>query len=247
MTRRIRSSLRHLRRSIAPPFWPISRKEYVWTVKPRPGPHPLFKSIPLGIVIRDILGYTTTMRETRRILGERKVAVDGRVVTDYKFPVGLMDVVHIIPEGKFYRVVPDSVKRLKLIEIPPEEAGYKLLRVIRKQTVKGGAIQVTLHDGRNILLPQSGGEKTNIKTFDSVLITVPKQAIAQIIPFKEGVLAVVTDGRHAGFVGRVISIQQVFKRRDALVVLQNDQGETVRTKLEYVLPVGEEKPAITIR
>ncbi|QOJ78382.1 30S ribosomal protein S4e [Infirmifilum lucidum] len=246
MTRKIRSSLRHLRRSIAPPFWPISRKEHAWTVKPSPGPHPLFKSIPLGIVVRDILGYATSMREARRILNERKISIDGRVITDYKFPVGLMDIIHVIPEGKFYRVVPDAIKKLKLVEIPQEEAGYKLLKVIRKQSVRGGSIQLTLHDGRNILLPKPGEGGLNVRTFDSLLITIPKQSIVQHVPLREGVLAAVTDGRHVGFVGRIESIQQVFKRKDALVVLKNDQGETARTKLEYILPVGTEKPLVTI-
>ncbi len=246
MTRKIRSSLRHLRRSIAPPFWPISRKEYVWTVKPSPGPHPLFRSIPLGIIVRDVLGYATSMREARRILNERKVAIDGRIITDYKFPVGLMDVIHIIPEGKFYRVVPDKTKKLKLVEIPQEESGYKLSKVIRKQTVKGGRIQLTLHDGRNILLPKLGEGGLDVRTFDSLLITIPKQSIVQHVPCREGVLAIVTDGRNVGFIGRIESIQQVFKRRDALVVLKNDQGEIARTKLEYILPIGIEKPLVTV-
>ncbi|MCC6059400.1 MAG: 30S ribosomal protein S4e, partial [Thermofilum sp.] len=112
MSRKVKGSLRHLRVSVAPPHWPIPRKERVWTVKPSPGPHPLVSCIPLGVILRDLLGYTTTMRETRRVLAERKVEVDGRVVTDYKYPVGLMDVLHIIPEEKYYRVVPGRPRKL---------------------------------------------------------------------------------------------------------------------------------------
>lgn len=245
MARKVKSSLRHLRRSVAPPHWPISRKEYVWTVKPKPGPHPLASSIPLGVILRDVLGYATTMKEARRILAERKIAVDGRIVTDYKFPVGLMDILHIIPEDKFYRVVPDPTAKMKLLEIPKEESGYKLLRVIRKQTVKGGAIQITLHDGRNMLLQKNSGEAAAIRTYDAVLITVPKQSLVQHIPFKEGVLAVVTDGRHVGSLGRIESIQQIFRRRDAIVTLRRDQ-ELYRTILKYVMPVGVEKPVLTL-
>ncbi|MEZ0346539.1 MAG: 30S ribosomal protein S4e [Infirmifilum sp.] len=247
MKRKIKSSLRHLRRSVAPPFWPISRKQYVWTVRPKPGPHPLTRSIPLGIVIRDLLGYATSMKEARRILAEKKIAVDGRIVTDYKFPIGLMDVIHILPEDKYYRVVPDEKAKLKLIEIRKEEAVHKLGRVIRKQTVPGGAIQITLHDGRNLILSKEGTEgQSNIKPFDSVLITIPKQSLVRHIPLKEGILAVVTEGRHTGFVGRIESIQHIFKRRNAIVVLKNEKGETIRTVLEYILPVGEEQSVLTI-
>lgn len=247
MKRKIKSSLRHLRRTVAPPFWPISRKELVWTVKPKPGPHPITRSLPLGIVLRDILGYAFSMKEARRILAERKISVDGRIVTDYKFPIGLMDVIHVIPEDKYYRVVPDRTNKFKLVEISKEEAGYKLARVIRKQTVTGGALQITLHDGRNIIFSkEQTSTLPNIRTLDSVVITVPRQSLVRHLPLKEGMLAVVTEGRHTGFIGRVESIQQVFKRKDSIVVLKNNNGETVRTVLEYVLPVGDEKPVLSL-
>ncbi|AKG38044.1 MAG: 30S ribosomal protein S4e [Infirmifilum sp.] len=246
MTRKIKSSLRHLRRSVAPPFWPIKRKEYVWTVKPKPGPHAINKSIPLGIVLRDFLGYVTTMKEARRVLGERKISVDGRIVTDYKFPIGLMDLIHIIPEDKYYRVVPDKTNMFKLVEVSKDEAGHKLARIIRKQTVKGGGIQITLHDGRNLLLANND-QSRSLRVLDSVLITVPNQSLVSHIPLKEGVMAVVTEGRHTGFIGRVQTIQQVFKRRKSIVVLKGENGEEIRTILEYILPVGQDKPLITIR
>ncbi|OYT47886.1 MAG: 30S ribosomal protein S4e, partial [Desulfurococcales archaeon ex4484_42] len=61
---------RHLKRLAAPDFWPILKKEYVWTVKPSPGPHPIERSIPLLIIVRDILGYAETAREARRLIAE---------------------------------------------------------------------------------------------------------------------------------------------------------------------------------
>jgi len=45
---------RHLKALVAPEFWPILRKEYKWTVKPRPGPHPMERSLPLLLIVRDI-------------------------------------------------------------------------------------------------------------------------------------------------------------------------------------------------
>jgi len=250
VVRRAKASLRHLRRSVAPPFWPIKRKEHVWTVKPSPGPHGLENSIPLGIIVRDILGYAKTMREARRIISSRKILVDGRVVTNYKFPVGLMDVLYISPEDKYYRVVPDPARKLRLVEISASEAGYKIGRIGRKMTVENGSLQFTLHDGRNILVRKDSEiyqKALTFRTFDSLLITVPRQTIQSHIPLDKGNLAIVVEGRNVGFLGRIESIQQVFKRSRALVELRSSSGEVSRTILQYVFPVGIDKPLVTVK
>ena len=94
---------RHLRRSVAPWWWPIPRKEGgVWTVRPNPGPHPLEKCLPLAIIVRDVLRYAKTLREARYVIGQGHIKVDGRVRRDYKYPVGLMDVIEIVPTGELY-------------------------------------------------------------------------------------------------------------------------------------------------
>ncbi|HDM89168.1 MAG TPA: 30S ribosomal protein S4e, partial [Candidatus Bathyarchaeota archaeon] len=96
----------HLKREASPPFWPIHRKKFVWTVKPRPGPHPVSRCIPLLLIIRDILGFAETRKEAKKIISQGKILVDGRVRRDDRYPVGLMDVVSI-PELKMnYRVLP---------------------------------------------------------------------------------------------------------------------------------------------
>ena len=53
---------KHLKRLKAPRALTIHRKERKWTVRANPGPHPLEKSIPLGIVIRDYLKLSDTLR-----------------------------------------------------------------------------------------------------------------------------------------------------------------------------------------
>ncbi len=237
------TGLRHLRRSSSPEFWPILRKEYVWTVNPSPGPHSKDRCIPIGIIIRDLLGYARTMREARRVLGEGKVKVDGRIVRDYKFPVGLMDVVEIVPSGETYRVVPHPVKHMVLHPIPKDEASFKLLRIEGKTIVKGRAVQLHFHDGRNHLLKDPSEDV--FKTYDVVKMTIPKQEIIDHIKFEEGVLAVVIAGRNIGKVGRVVDVKKVFKTANALVTMESD-GESFRTILDYVFVIGMEEPLITL-
>ena len=84
-----------MKRLNAPRALRIHRKEKKWTVKPSPGPHPIEKSIPLSLIIRDVLDLADTLRETKKIISNGDILVDGAVKKDYKLPVGIMDIVYI--------------------------------------------------------------------------------------------------------------------------------------------------------
>jgi len=245
-----RGSLRHLRRSLTPPFWPFSRKAYVWAVKPLPGPHPAARSVPVGILLRDALRYAYTMREARRILGEGKVYVDWRVVTDYKFPVGLMDVIYLKRAEEYYRVLPHPTKFFMLHRIDEKEAELKPLRIKRKVTVKKGYLQYTFHDGRTFLFKDAstpkGAELRQLRTHDTVLMNLKTGSIESYAKTDVGALAYVVDGRNVGFLGRIESIQQIFKKSTSITTLHSEGGEIARTILEYVFVIGLEKPMVSL-
>ncbi len=237
---------RHLRRSCAPWWWPIPRKAGgVWTVRPHPGPHPLDKSLPLAIIVRDVLRYAKTLKEARRVISMGYIKVDGRVRRDYKYPVGLMDVVEIVPTGEIYRMVPHPVKFLTLIPIPREEAGFKPCRIENKTTISEGNIQLNLHDGRNHVV--SPDEASKYRTLDTVVLTIPNQSIVKHLPIQLGSLVVIIDGKNVGKVGRIVEVIQTFKRRRSTVAIETERGEIIRTILEYVMPIGEDsKPIVTL-
>ena len=73
---------KHMKRLTTPVNIPVPRKENVWITKPSPGPHPVQKSAALATILRDMLKVCDTAREARRIIGQRKVLVDGRPATD---------------------------------------------------------------------------------------------------------------------------------------------------------------------
>ncbi|MBP1449681.1 MAG: 30S ribosomal protein S4e [Thermoproteus sp.] len=227
----------HLRRATSPYWWPIPRKKGgVWAVKPSPGPHRLSRSMPLAVLVRDVLRYAKTLKEARYIIARGYIKIDGVVRRDYKFPVGAMDVVEITPTGELYRVVPRPVEYLGLVKITSDEADLKLLRVEGKNYVAGGRIQLHFHDGRNIILPSDVGLK--FKTFDSVLYSLSGRSIKQAIPFRLGVRALIFDGGNVGFAGDVVEINWTLKRRLSTVALKYGD-EVKRTILNYVMPVGE--------
>ena len=240
---------RHLTRHAAPAFWPILRKEWHWVVKPSPGPHPIERCLPLLIIVRDILGYAKTAREARKIIAQGQIKVDGKVRRNYKYPVGLMDVLEIVKTNKFYRVIPYPVKYMILHEISPEEAKYKLVRIENKTTVKGGHIQLNLHDGRNILIRVSdpmNPEEDVYKTFDVLKISIPDQQILDHYRFEVGSIAIVTDGRNVGRVGRIVEITEMFKRRRNIVTLEDRNGDRFQTIQDYIFVIGKDKPEISL-
>jgi len=240
----------HLKREASPPFWPIHRKKFVWTVKPRPGPHPISRCIPLLLIIRDMLGFAETRKEAKKIISQGKILVDGRVRRDDRYPVGLMDVVSI-PELKMnYRILPFE-KGLTLHPIDEKEASFKLCRIENKTTVKGGHIQLNLHDGRNILIRVEDPEnpvEDKYQTLDTLMISIPDQEIIEHLPLKEGVSAIITDGKNIGKHGLISSIDERpgQKRRRFLVSIKDEAGSIYQSILDYIFVIGDEEPRISL-
>jgi small subunit ribosomal protein S4e len=237
----------HLKRKTAPTFLPIRRKDFRWAVKPSPGPHKAGESIPLLVILRDILMVARNHREAEIILARGGVKVDGVIRRDGKFPVGLMDVVEIPALNKAYRILPVFGKGFKLHPIGPEEREFKLCRIQDKTTVKGGHIQLNLHDGRNILLKVSEPRRPVedvYKTRDSLKIRLSNLEILGHIRFEVGVLSLIIGGKNAGRIGRVTKISEP-SIYGSVATLRIDGGE-LETPVNYVFPVGKEDLWISI-
>jgi len=239
----------HLKRKPAPKLWPIHRKEAVWTVMPKPGSHPLSKSLPLALIVRDILGYAETAKEAKNVVSRGKILVNGKVRRDIRFLVGLMDIVSIPDAKKYYRVLP-SKKGLVLHPISAEEAEYRLCRIEDKTLVKGGNLQLNLHDGTTISIPvgSSTGVIAEYHTLDVLKINVADRELLGYAKLSTGAPAIVTGGKNMGKVGKVIAVEDTVgkKRRDLLVTLEAASGEQFQTILDFVFVLGETEPLISL-
>jgi len=241
---------RHLKRKPAPAFWPIHRKEAVWTVKPNPGPHPIAQSIPLTLVLRDILGLAKTRGEVKAVLSHGEVTVDGSIRREELFPTGFMDVVSIPNVEKWYRVLP-SEKGLMLHPISKDEAGFKLCRVEGKTVLKGGNVQLNLHDGRNLLVrvkDPSKPEEDVFDTLDTVKISLPAQEVLGHFKLQEGAPALILGGKNIGIHGKVVAVErrERQKRKNALVTIEDPRGNRFQTTAELVFVVGDTRPHISL-
>ena len=125
-----------------------------------------------------------------------QVMVDGKVVSDPRRGVGIMDVLTVGEDN--YRCVLDERGKLRYRRISKKDASWKVCRIENKSTIKGGKIQLNLHDGRNIIV-----EKGSYSTGDSLKLEIPTQAIKKHLQFTEGSKAYLIGGSHIGEVANV--------------------------------------------
>src|SRR6266487_6049895 len=231
---------RQLKREPAPGFWPIKRKERTWAPNTRPGPHSRGKSLPLVIIIREILGYARTAKEATRIISTGKVKIDGVVRRDHRFPVGLMDVLQVEGASQIFRILPKPNRGLTPTPISEKEAGFKLCKIVGKRNVEGGKVQINLHDGRSIIVPsQAPRQKTEggFAPGGAMQIGLPKQNMMGVVPFQTGALGLVIDGRNQGIFGKITTITAGTHARPKIVKIET-ATEAFDTPAEYVIPVG---------
>ncbi|AKB12911.1 SSU ribosomal protein S4E [Methanosarcina thermophila] len=227
----------HQKRLAIPKSWKVGKKGYKWVSTTRPGPHSKARSLPLGIIIRDILKLVDNSREGKRILSEGKVLVDGIPRKDLRFPVGLFDVISLPLINETYRVLQDEKGRLTLYKLSETNVN-KLCRINNKTILKGGKVQLNLNDGANIL----GSNEYSTK--DSLILSVPDKKIIKHLKFKVGNLAMVVGGQHSGEIGTIKEIKEVKSSRHNTVAIS---GETdFETIEDYVFVIGEDKPEIRL-
>ncbi|MBO8179571.1 MAG: 30S ribosomal protein S4e [Archaeoglobus sp.] len=229
----------HQKRLSAPKTYKIPRKVSKWVVKPSPGPHNK-EAIPLLVLVRDFLELADTGREARRIISSGEILVDGIVRKDYKFPVGLFDVVTIPKLEKSYRILFDEKGRYIPKEV--EDADLKLYKITNKTLVRGGKVQLNLFDGTNIL------GSNEYKTKDSILLRIPEKEVVDHLKFEEGALVMITGGTHAGEIGRIKSYKIVRSSAPNLVTVEGEERD-ITTIEDYVFVVGKkdsDKPVIDL-
>jgi small subunit ribosomal protein S4e len=243
---------RHLKRLRIPSFWRVPKKHAKWVVKPRPGPHKQLESIPLLVVMRDVLGVTDKGKEAKAIIKMGEVLVDGKPRKDHKYPAGLMDVVSIPKLNANYRIVP-AYNGLIFIGIEPSETGKKICKIVNKRSVKkknvkgekekGHNFQLNLHDGRNILVGPKEGE--GYKVGDSILIDLPSQKVLNHLRLEKGALALVVKGKNMGVTGKIEDII-VTKTKEPVKIICKVGSEKIEVIKDYVVVIGKDNPVIKL-
>ncbi len=225
---------KHQKRLSKPKVIPITdKKSKTWIIKQQTGPHARESSMPLVVLLREVLGVAKTSREARNILNNRLVEVDGKVRTKEDFPIGIMDVIGFPKADKYYRLVVDWKGRLRPIDIDKAKAGKKILKVLDKHISPGTKISLTFHDGRNML------SDNHIRVGDSVLVSLPEAKLVSHLKLAPGCRCLIREGKHAG---SIVSLDEIIPRKagkpnEAKVTGEDGQFTTVA---KYLFVVGNE-------
>jgi len=202
---------------------------------PRPsnGPHSLRESLPLIILLRNRLKYALTAREVNYIVRGRMIKVDGKIRTDTTFPSGFMDVVTLDKTNENFRLLYDPKGRFTIQRITPQEAKYKLCKVIKKYYGAGGVPYVATSDLRTFRYPDP-----IINVNDTIKVDIETSAITEVVPFEVGNLVMVVGGSNIGRVGVVLSREKHLGSHD-IVHVKDAAGHTFATRLDNVFLIGK--------
>jgi small subunit ribosomal protein S4e len=239
------SSKRHLRNITIPKTWPISRKKYYWIIRPSTNGYKFEYGMPILLWLRDYLKIVKNKKEAKYLLRNEKVLVNNKKIKDLGHNVGLFDVISIKDLNKNYRVVMSNNLKLKLVEIPEQEKDLKIIKIVRKNLVKGGKIQVTGIDGRNFII-----DDKDIKTGDSILFNTKENKIEKIIKMNKGNLIYIFYGAKVSTIGKLENIKifrKPFGHTRFIEYINMDNNKKEETIFDYSVVIGEDKPLITVR
>ncbi|MEM3827179.1 MAG: S4 domain-containing protein [Candidatus Micrarchaeaceae archaeon] len=218
---------RHIKGLNAPHYFGTPRKEHKYVVKPNAGRHSLERSIPLLLALRE-LNPNSNSRALVKAIKLGMVKINGKLIKDPRFPIGINDLLEIEGEGKKLTL---SINERGKVELLEGETDLALLyKVVGKYKRRGGKLMVRLHDGRIV-------EGTNeIAVNDSVRLNSGK--IEKHISMREGAECIVFDGDHAGARGVIKKIYRGTKSTSSYVTIESTPShETFDTLMSSVMVV----------
>jgi small subunit ribosomal protein S4e len=203
-----------------------------------PSGHKKELSLPLLLLLRDIIKIARTTAEVKEIINNQKITVDNKRVTELKYGVGLFDVIGIEALKKYYRVILAEDGVLSAVEIPENEINLKPLSVAAKKMTAKGKLQITLLDGSCVLLQKDVAN--TISVGDSVLYNCTEKKIADVFKYDAGNYVCVIEGKNIGSHGVIESVA------NDIIVLSTLDGKKIQTLKKYALLVGKKQPAVKI-
>jgi len=211
----------YLKRNKMAKTWPLPRKGTKYLVRTS---HNLKNSVPLLIVLRDMLNVVKTRKEAKKILMLGNIKINHNVVREEKAPLSLFDILDV--GGKTFKIVFKN-KKFSLDEVEGKDTEEKIVRVKGKKILKKGKLQVNLNDGRSYLT----NEKVNVG--DSVVIDLKENKIKEILPLKSNSKIMFLIGKHSGEQGLVEKI--------------DEEKKTISVKLEDKKIDSRKKSLMVIR
>ncbi len=212
----------------APKYFGIQRKAHMYIAKPNAGRHTLDRSVSLMLTLKK-LGFAESTSEAKKIISSGIVSLNGRKMSEPKFPIGLGDTIEV--KGKAYRLSIDHLARVAFDEVKKPDHDSQLYRIIGKYKAREGQIMLRLHDGR--IVKSDNKAKVN----DSVIVD-SKGTVKKILHMDVGAECFVFSGVHVGTNGKIKTITPGNEKREASAVISPKTGDEFETIIKNVMIVG---------
>lgn len=219
---------RHMKRLASPGYMGLVRKQSKFILKPMPGRHTLDSSVALATFLIEKLGVAKSASEARKAIIAGKIEINGRVRKSNKYPIGLGDIVKIIPSDESYLI---TVGKYGVFE------GKKLGKGEHKRTLK--VIGKFIEQGKKQMIRLNNGNivhfDKDVSVNDSVIIENRK--ISKVLKLEEGANCMVITGIHAPASGKITEIKKGTALRDATVKIEGKEG-SFETVVKNIIVTG---------
>jgi len=212
----------YLKRQKMRKFWPVPRKGTKYLAVAL---HEKKNSIPLVVVLRDILKFVKNKREILKLIRDKKISVNWKIIKEANYPIMLFDCISFPSIKKNYRAVFRN-KKIAFDEISEKHSERRNYRIIGKKMIGEKIIQLSLNGGRNLRCTK--GETANVGEF--VIFNLKENKVEKFVSLKKGSKIVVINGKHIGTHGEIENI--------------NEEGHN---KIAEISSVGREKIKVNIQ
>jgi small subunit ribosomal protein S4e len=213
----------HLKRKTIENFWSIPRKGTKYVAVPN---HNQREALPLVIVMRDILKLVRNTKELKKLLHEKQVLINHKLVHETNYPISLFDILTLPLAKKNYKAMLSKNKKLILEEISEKDSNTKVFKVISKKILDGKRNQINLMHGKNIL------SKEKVETGNSIIFDLKENKIVKIIPMEKSRTAYVIKGKHAGETGK---INEIVERGGKKIAKISSESEKINVWIENII------------
>lgn len=165
-------------------------------------------SVSVLFALRDMLHLVKNKKEAKKVVHQKQVKLNGKLVEDYHESIKLFNV---FEADKTYVLKLSPTKKFFFEESSGKSE--RLCKVINRTLVSNNKIQINLHDGSNFITDKP------IKVGDSVYLDFSGK-MKKHIAFAKGEEAFIIAGKYAGLSGKVEAV----KENKAIVKLEDKKG-----------------------
>jgi len=187
----------HLKRNKVKNFWPIPRKGTKYLALTA---HNQNESMPLVVILRDILKLVRNKKELKRLLNEKQIMINHRQIRETNYPVCLFDMLTV--GKKHYQAILSEGKKMNFQETDGKDAETKIYKILGKKVLGKNRVQLNLIQGKNILASEK------CETGDSILLNLKDNKIIKIIHLEKGKTAFTMKGKHMGKSGKILEVME---------------------------------------